>query len=80
MKKISILAAVITVLGTSQHPADAGLLGMPLNLKAAVELRHTQEPVWPFFTDDILERPVWVWECWALKVQAFTPKDPTALA
>ena len=53
MKKISILTAAIAILGTSQHPASASLLGMPLNLKAAIESRDTQKPAWQFYTDDV---------------------------
>jgi hypothetical protein len=52
-KKISILTAAIAILGMSQHPASASLLGMPLNLKAAIESRDTQKPAWQFYTDDV---------------------------
>jgi hypothetical protein len=62
-KKISILTAVIAVLGMSEYPASASLLGMPLNLKAAIASRDTQEPAWQFYTDDVFAGPVLVWEC-----------------
>jgi hypothetical protein len=62
-KKISILAAVIAVLGMSPYPAIAGLLGMPLNLKAATGLRDAQRPTWQFSTDDAFADPILIWEC-----------------
>lgn len=62
-KKISILAAVIAILGISQYPASAGLLGMPLNLKAAIESRDAQKPAWQFYNGDVFADPVLIWEC-----------------
>jgi hypothetical protein len=62
-KKISILTAAIAVLGMSQYPASASLLGMPLNLKAAIESRDTREPAWQFYTNGVFAGPTLVWEC-----------------
>ena len=62
-KKISILTAVIAVLGMSLCPASASLLGMPLNLKAALELRDTQAPACEFYTDDVFAGPVLIRGC-----------------
>ena len=57
-KKISILTAAIVILCMSQYPASASLLGMPLNLKAAIVSRDTQKPAWQFYSDDIFVVPV----------------------
>ena len=57
-KKISILTTAIAILGMSQSPAGASLLGMPLNLKAAIESRDAQKPAWQFYSDDIFAVPV----------------------
>jgi hypothetical protein len=57
-KKISILTAAIAILGMSQYPASASLLGMPLNLKTAIASRDTQKPAWQFYSDDIFVVPV----------------------
>jgi hypothetical protein len=62
-KKISILMAVVAVLGMSLYPASANLLGMPLNLKAALELRDTQPPAGEFYTDDVFAGPVLIRGC-----------------
>jgi hypothetical protein len=55
-KNISIVATAIAALCIGQHPASASLLGMPMNLKAAVELRQasTAVPVCQFYTGDVL--------------------------
>jgi hypothetical protein len=62
-KKICILTAVIAAMGMNSYPASAGLLGMPLNLKSAIEQRDTQQPVWQFYPDDIFADPLLIWEC-----------------
>jgi hypothetical protein len=63
-KKISILVAVFAVLGMSLYPASASLLGMPLNLKAALESRDTQTPpACEFYTDDVFAGPVLIRGC-----------------
>jgi hypothetical protein len=61
--KISILTAVLAVLGMSLYPASASLLGMPLNLKAALELRDKQTPACQFYTDDVFAGPVLIRGC-----------------
>jgi hypothetical protein len=61
--KISILMAATAVLGMSLYPANASLLGMPLNLKAALELRDAQTPVCQFYTDDVFAGPVMLGGC-----------------
>jgi hypothetical protein len=55
-KNISIVATAIAALCIGQHPASASLLGMPMNLKAAVELRQASAavPVCQFYTGDVL--------------------------
>jgi hypothetical protein len=62
-KKISILTTAIAVLGMSLYPANASLLGMPLNLKAALELRDAQAPGCQFYTDDVFAGPVLIRGC-----------------
>lgn len=42
--KISIVTAAIAALSIGLHPASASLLGMPLNLKAAIELHGVDAP------------------------------------
>jgi hypothetical protein len=37
---------------------------MPLNLKAALELRDTPTPAYPFYTDDVFARPMFLVEFW----------------
>jgi len=65
MKKISIVTAALTALGIGLHPAGASLLGMPLNLKVAIELRDVDAPVPPclFYTDDVFAGPVLIRGC-----------------
>lgn len=66
MKKyIFVVMTAIAVLCMGLHPASAGLLGMPLNLKAAIELRdvNAPAPAWEFHTDDVLIGPVLVRDC-----------------
>ena len=54
-KNISIVATAIAALCIGQ-PASASLLGMPMNLKAAVELRQASAavPVCQLDTGDVL--------------------------
>jgi hypothetical protein len=66
MKKyISVVMTAMAVLFMGLHPASAALLGMPLNLKAAIELRHVNAPApaWEFHTDDVLIGQVLVRDC-----------------
>jgi hypothetical protein len=64
-KNISVRAAVIAALCVGLHPASASLLGMPLNLKAAIELREVVAPTaaCQFYTDDVLTGPLLVSQC-----------------
>jgi hypothetical protein len=59
-KKLSILTAAIAILGMSLYPANASLLGMPLNLKAALELHDTATPAYPFHADDVFAGPMFL--------------------
>ena len=65
MKKyISTLAAVALALCFGLHSASAGLLGMPLNLKAVIELADVEAPAsCQFYTDDVLTGPIFVKSC-----------------
>jgi len=60
---ISILTAAIAALWMGWHPASANLLGMPLNLKAAIALRDVNAPVCQFYTDDVFAGPLLVKGC-----------------
>ena len=64
-KNISILMAAIAALCLGLHPAGAGLLGMPLNLKVAVDLHAAATPIpaCEFYTDDVLAGPVLIRGC-----------------
>ena len=62
-KHISIVAAAIAALCAGFHPVSASLLGMPLNLKAAIELREAEVPVCQFYTDDVFTGPLLVKGC-----------------
>jgi hypothetical protein len=45
MKTISIVVTATAALCIGLHPASASLLGMPMNLKVAIELREASAPV-----------------------------------
>ena len=64
-KNISTLLAAVAALGVSLHPADAGLVGMPLNLRAALEFKagDAQLAICRFYTDDVLTVPMSVQGC-----------------
>ena len=64
-KNISIVTATIAALCMGLHPASASLLGMPLNLKVAIELRDVgaQAPACQFYTDDVFTGPLLVKGC-----------------
>jgi hypothetical protein len=64
-KKISIVTAAIATLCMGLHPAGASLLGMPLNLKFAIEVRDVGAlaPACEFYTDDVFAGPVLVRGC-----------------
>jgi hypothetical protein len=72
MKKISTIAAALVLLGAGFQPTNAGLLGMPLNLKAAIVQVDLDESAstaifrqqFPFFyTDDVLTGLLLVSSC-----------------
>ncbi|MGO8909668.1 MAG: hypothetical protein ACLQDM_10160 [Bradyrhizobium sp.] len=62
---ISIVTAAIAALCMGLHPASASLLGMPLNLKSAIELREVvvPAPACQFYTDDVFTGPLLVKGC-----------------
>lgn len=64
-KNISIVTAAIAALYIGLHPASASLLGMPLNLKVAIEPRdvNAQVPACQFYTDDVFTGPLLVKGC-----------------
>jgi hypothetical protein len=64
-KNASIMMAAIAALCIGLHPAGASLLGLPLNLKVAIEHRDfdVPAPACQFFTDDVLTGPLPVNAC-----------------
>jgi hypothetical protein len=64
-KNISIVMAAIAALSMGLHPASASLLGMPLNLKVAIEFRDVDAPApaWQFYTDDVFTGSVLIRGC-----------------
>jgi hypothetical protein len=64
-RHISIAAAAIAALGMGLHPVGASLLGMPLNLKVAIEFRDVDAlaPACPIYTDDVFAGPVLIKNC-----------------
>ena len=62
-KKISILTAALVALGTGLHSASAGLIGMPLNLKVAIESHDVDGQACQFYTDDVFTGPVLIMGC-----------------
>jgi hypothetical protein len=64
-KNILTVMAAIATLCSGLHPAGAGLLGMPLNLKVVVELHEivAPGPACQFYTDDVLTGPLMVRTC-----------------
>jgi len=64
-KTISSLTAATMAFCIGFQSADAGLLGMPLNLKVAIELNHVDAPAssCQFYTDDVLLGPLLVKGC-----------------
>jgi hypothetical protein len=49
----------------SQYQAEASLLGMPLNLKSALDARDARAPTQAceFYTDDVFAGPVLIRGC-----------------
>ena len=64
-KHMSIVMIAIAAICVGLHPAAAGLLGMPLNLKVVTQLRNVDAPApaCQFYTDDVLTGPVLVKDC-----------------
>jgi hypothetical protein len=64
-KNIAIAMTTIAALCIGLIPANASLLGMPLNLKVAIESRYVDAPapVCQFYTDDVLTGPLLVKGC-----------------
>jgi hypothetical protein len=64
-RHISVVTAAIAALSMGLHPVSASLLGMPLNLKVAIELRDVDAlaPACPFYTDDAFAGPVLIKNC-----------------
>jgi hypothetical protein len=68
MKKISIIGAtLVLLLCTGFQSANAGLLGMPLNLRAAItqaDLDGSASPaIFRLHADDVLTGPLHVSSC-----------------
>ncbi len=66
MKKyISIVLPTVAAITMSLDPASASLLGTPINLKIAIELRVAEAPApaCQFYTDDVLIGPVLLKGC-----------------
>ena len=59
-KNISIVVTALAALCIGLHPASASLLGMPINLKVAIELREAGAPVpvCQFYADGVLTGPL----------------------
>lgn len=62
---ISTIMIASAALCAGLHPASANLLGMPLNLKVAIELSDVRAltPTGQFYTDDVLLGPLLVKDC-----------------
>ena len=63
MKKIISISVASLCIGL--NPASANLLGMPLNLKGAIELRDVgaPAPARQFYAGDVLTGPLLVRDC-----------------
>jgi hypothetical protein len=61
MKKTILVTAISLCIGV--HPANAGLIGMPLNLKVAIDAVDANAPACQFFTDEVLTGPVLIKSC-----------------
>jgi hypothetical protein len=62
-KRFSIMTAAVAALCMGLHSASASLLGMPLNLKGAIELHRVDAPACQFYTDDVFAGPQLVKDC-----------------
>ena len=67
MKKnfFAVMAASVA-LSVGLQSANAGLIGMPLNLKAAIQISAVESPVaaCQFYTDDVLTEMLSAKSCW----------------
>jgi hypothetical protein len=59
-KNISVVVTAIAALCIGLHPASASLIGMPMNLKVAIELREASAPVpvCQFYADEVPTGPL----------------------
>jgi hypothetical protein len=62
-KKISVPAATVVALCAGLHSASASLIGMPLNLKAAIEPHDADGRGCQFYTDDVFAGPLLIKSC-----------------
>jgi hypothetical protein len=64
-KHISTLMAAVAALSMGLHSANAGLVGMPLNLRATIGFMGGDAPAatCQFYTDDVLTGPLLVRAC-----------------
>jgi hypothetical protein len=62
---ISTMLLASAALYIGLHPASANLLGMPLNLKVAIEHSNVRVliPACQLYTDDVLSGPLPINEC-----------------
>jgi hypothetical protein len=62
---ITTMMLATAALCVGLHPASANLLGMPLNLKVALERSDVSAltPACQFYTDDVLSGPLLVTDC-----------------
>jgi hypothetical protein len=72
-KKIFSFMTAVAALCIGVHSASAGFVGMPLNLKAAIELTGVNVPrlSCQFYTVDVLTGPLLVKDCWQSFGQSF---------
>jgi hypothetical protein len=61
--KIFIPAVTVVALCVGLHSASASLIGMPLNLKAAIEPRDVDGQGCHFYTDDVFAGPLLIKAC-----------------
>ena len=61
--QISIPTAAVVALCMGLHSASASLIGMPLNLKAAIDSREIGGQGCQFYTDDVFAGPLLIKGC-----------------
>jgi hypothetical protein len=64
-KNLLVLMAATVMLCIGLRPASASLIGMPLHLKAAIDLSevNASNPACQFYTDDVFAGPLLVRGC-----------------